>query len=110
MKQKITNRQLVAILNLIKGLDDFQNRLLGRISNIMTMYNRSSPNNIFLRYEKEFVNGGELDYQFKIAEVTPEGIVTFIDDKFRDMFQRYSFLGECVVFDITNPDEYEKIN
>ena len=70
----------------------------------------SSPNNIFLRYEKEFVNGGEVDYQFKIAEVTPEGIVTFIDDKFKDMFQRYSFLGECVVFDITNPDEYEKIN
>ena len=110
MKPKITNRQLVSILNLIKGLEDFQNKMLGRITNIMTMYNRSSPDNIYIRYEKEFVNAGELDYQFKIAEVIPDGSITFIDDKFADIFTRYSFLGECAVFDIASPNEYEKIN
>jgi hypothetical protein len=49
-------------------------------------------------------------YEFKIAEVDEFGNIKFIDDKFKNIFDRYSFLGECKTFDIENPDDYEKVD
>ena len=34
----------------------------------------------------------------------------FIDDKFKDIFERSAFLSECKEFDIDNPNHYEKID
>tara|TARA_R110000868_G_scaffold101361_2_gene279057 strand:+ start:10079 stop:10456 length:378 start_codon:yes stop_codon:yes gene_type:complete len=110
VKPKITKRQLIAIINLLQNLKDIQAKGLATYKDIITMVNFISPNSIFLRYEKIYDNGGEQRYEYKIAEIDEFGNTKFIDDKFQNIFERYSFLGECKTFDIENPLEYEKVD
>lgn len=110
MKPKISKRQFIAIINLLKNLNEIQAKGLATYKDIVTMVNFMSPNSVFLRYEKFYFNGGEERYEYRIAEIDENGNVKFIDDKFKDIFQRYSFLSECKTFDIENPNDYEKID
>ena len=110
MKPKITRKQLVAVLNLVKELDEFHRSLVGTITNIVTFIHHSAKNAIFIRYEKRVPVNGEVEYEYKVARIDPEGGITFIDKEFTTMFVRYAFLEECENFDIKNPDEYEQID
>ena len=101
---------MVAILNLLNNLKDIQARNIASIKDIVTMVNFNMPSSILLRYEKSYYNGGDATYEFKIAEIDEFGNTKFIDDKFKNIFDRYSFLGECKTFDIENPDDYEKVD
>jgi hypothetical protein len=53
---------------------------------------------------------GQRDYENRIASVDIDGNISFIDDKFKDIFERSAFLSECKEFDIDNPNHYEKID
>jgi hypothetical protein len=110
VKPKITKRQFIAIINLLQNLKDNQAKGIATYKDIITMVNFISPNSIFLRYEKFYDNGGEQRYEYKIAEIDNFGNTKFVDDKFQNIFERYSFLGECKTFDIENPLEYEKVD
>ena len=110
MKPKVTNLQIVAVINLIKNLKDFQNRGYGSITNMATFFHFGFPDAIFLRYEKDFTSGDDRIYEYKIAKVDKDGTVMFIDDNFKNIFERYSFLGESKPFDIENPNDYEKVD
>ena len=101
---------MIAILNLLNNLKDIQAKNIATIKDIVTMVNFNMPNSILLRYEKNYYSGGDAMYEFKIAEVDEFGNIKFIDDKFKNIFDRYSFLGECKTFDIENPDDYEKVD
>lgn len=110
MKPKINTKQLVAILNLIKRLKEVEAQKIAFFKDIICMVNFNFPNDIFLRYEKEYFEGDGGKYAIKIAQINEDGVVKFIDDDFKNIFERYSFLGECKTFDIENPDDYEKID
>ena len=109
MKPKITSKQLVAIYNLLNGLQEFERKGLGRISNIITMVNFGALGDVFVRYEKEYGSSGEMFYEFRIAQIDKEGNVLFIDENFKNMFERSAFLGECKIFNIEDESQYEKI-
>ena len=110
MKPKLTKRQLIAIFNLMNNLKEIQDKNIAFIKDIITMVNFNFPNSVFLRYEKDYYSGGEARYEFKIAEIYEDGSTRFIDEKFKNIFDRYSFLGECKTFNIENPEEYDKID
>lgn len=110
MKPNITQQQLLSLLNLISDLDAFNNKKLGRISNVATFTNPVEKNAIFLRYEKSYAISGERAYEYRIASISPDGKVEFIDGKFENMFQRYAFLSECQEFDISDKNAYKKID
>jgi hypothetical protein len=110
VKPKINKRQLIAIFNLLNNLKEIQAKNIATIKDIVTMVNFNLPDSILLRYEKDYYNGDEARYEFKIAQIDIFGNIKFIDGGFKTIFDRYSFLGECKTFDIENPEEYEKID
>ena len=75
-----------------------------------TLTNKMLPNTILVKYEKNFVTAGAQDYEFRIAAIGQDGEILFLDDKFKDLFERASFLAECKLFDIEDANEYEKID
>lgn len=110
MKPKVTTKQILALNNLLNNLEDFNKRGLGQIKNVDVMLYVPQKTNIYVKYEKSYSNGGEMAYDFRIASISPSGEIDFIDEKFKNMFERSAFLSECIAFDIENPSEYEKID
>ena len=110
MKPKISNKQLLAIFNLLNGLKEFEQKGIGVVTNLIAMYNFNLPDSILLRYEKDYMSNGQRLYQFSIAQIDRDGVVKFIDEEFKTIFERYSFLGECKVFDINDENQFEKID
>jgi hypothetical protein len=53
---------------------------------------------------------GERDYEFRIATIDQEGVIEFIDNKFKDIFERASFLSECLPLNIDDENQYYKID
>ena len=109
MKPTINKKQFIAIYNLINNLNDIQQKNIAVIKDMITMVNFNFANSIFLRYEKEYFSDGA-KYEYKIAEIDINGTIKVIDEKFNNVFERYSFLGECKTFDIENPNDYEKVD
>ncbi len=110
MIPQITTKQLEATRQLLKNLKAFTDKRYGNINELMIMTNKMLPNTIIIKYEKSFTSGGNRDYEFKIATIDQNGQIVFIDDKFKDVFERTSFLAECKFFNLENENEYEKID
>jgi len=110
VKPKISNKQLVAIINLINGLKQFQAKGYGQINNLLTMVHFAFPDSILIRYEKDYMSGGMRQYEYSIADINKDGKVLFIDGNFKDIYARYAFLGECKAFDINDENQFEKID
>ena len=110
MRPKISKKQLISIFNLLQGLKDYEKKGYGVVKNLTTMSNVNFPDNVYIRYEKHFSSGGERGYEYRIAQVDKDGFVTFIDEVLKDLPSRYSFLGECVVFDLEDPNTFEKVD
>jgi hypothetical protein len=54
--------------------------------------------------------GGEYEYEYPIATIDQEGKLEFINDKFKDVFQRSAFISECIPLDIQDPMQYQLID
>lgn len=110
MIPQITTKQLSSTRQLLKNLKDFTEKRYGNITELMIMTNRMLPNTIIVKYEKTFTSAGNQDYEFKIATIGQSGDIAFIDDKFKDVFERAAFLAECKFLNLEKVDEYEKID
>lgn len=110
MKPQITTKQLEATRQLLKNLKEFSDKRYGSITELLILTNRLMPNTILVKYEKTFATAGNQDYEFKIASIEPSGDISFIDEKFKDVFQRSAFLAECKFFNLENESEYDKID
>ena len=110
MKPQITTKQLFSLNKLLNNLKEFSNRGYGSILQVMVVTYVPNPNNIYLKYEKVYQDGGSMKSEYKIASIDKNGEIDFIDNKFKDMFERAAFLSECVPFNIEDPKEYEKID
>ncbi len=101
---------MLATKNILTNLNNFTARGLGTIDNLTLMTNKGLPNNILVKYEKNFVSAGQPDYEFKIAAVAQDGQITFIQDKLGDIFVKSAFLSECMPFDFEDKTAYDKID
>jgi hypothetical protein len=108
MKPQITTKQLLATTKLLGNLKEFSNKKYGSIDELIT--NKMLPNTILVKYEKSFTTAGGQDYEFRIASIGQDGEIDFLDDKFKDIFERSAFLAECKFLNLENVNEYEKID
>jgi hypothetical protein len=110
IKPQLTQKQLVATTTLLKNLKVFVDKKYGSISNVIIMQHHGLPNTILIKYEKDSVLAGERDYQFRIGSITQDGKIEFIDDKFKDIFERAAFLSEAMPLNIEDEKQYDKID
>lgn len=110
MKPKITNKQLFSLIQLVQNLKDFNTSGFGTIENIEVMTYLPEKGSVIVKYEKTYSDAGEMAYDFRIVKISASGEIDFIDEKFKNMFERSSFLSECISFDIEDPTSYEKID
>lgn len=110
MKPKITTKQLFALNKLLSNLNQFSERGYGSINQLMVVTYALQPNNIYVKYEKVYEESGSINTDYVIVSINAIGEIDFIQDKFKDMFERAAFLSECRAFNVEDPKEYEKID
>jgi hypothetical protein len=110
LKPQLTTKQLLATTTLLKNLKEFVDKKYGSIYNVDVIQNQGLANTIVIKYEKESAIGGERDYEFKIAIIDQMGQINFIDNKFKDIFERAAFLSECLPLNIDDDKQYDKID
>lgn len=103
---KMTITQAKSFQELLNNLVDYEQKGYGSITNLICMTNPSYKTSIFLRYEKTFVLSPSPSVDFSIVEVKKDGQIEEISDFFKNIKERYAFLGECIAF---NKDEIEII-
>lgn len=84
--------------NLLENFIVYENQNLGKISNIMLMTNPIFKGSIFIRYEQTSSMSAVENYDLEIVQISNFGELENINNKFKNAFERYAFLGECVVF------------
>lgn len=110
MKPQLTQKQIFSTMTLLKNLSDFVKKGFGTIDEVMVLTNKALPNTVIIKYEKRFTTAGEPDYEYKISSITQDGEISFLDGKFKDVFERVAFLAECKPFNIEDDTSYEKID
>jgi hypothetical protein len=110
IRPNLTTKQLLATTTLLKNLKEFVDKKYGSIYNLGVIQNQGLTNTIVVKYEKESAMAGERDYEFRIATIDQEGVIEFIDNKFKDIFERASFLSECLPLNIDDENQYYKID
>jgi hypothetical protein len=109
MRLKITSEQLLSARNLLNNLKKFVDKGYGSVSNVMILSNNATSDTIYIKYEKSFTTAGEMDYENRIASIDQSGKIDFIDSRFKDIFERASFLSECKNVNLDDENSFEKI-
>ena len=110
MRVQLTNKQLITANRLLEELKEFVNKGYGTVKQVLILRNNMMPNTIIIKYDKVFVMGGEYEYEYPIATIDQDGKLEFINDKFKDVFQRSAFIPECIPLDIEDPMQYQLID
>ena len=91
--------QAETLNTLLENFVVYENQNFGKITNILMMTNKFFKDSIFLRYEQTSSTNPNEQYDFELLEITFDGTIVKLNDKFKNAFERYAFLGECVAFD-----------
>ncbi len=110
MKPQLTTKQLMAARTLLKNLDKFITLGYGTIDGLAVLQHNDLPNTIIIKYQKNYEEGGEIKFAFQIATIDQNGTIEFIQDKFKDVFQKSQFLAETMPFNLENESTYDKID
>lgn len=110
MRLQLTTKQLMSANKLLEEIKDFVNRGYGTVNKILVLRYSLMPNTIIIKYDKLYVMGGEYEYEYPIATIDQSGKIEFIENNFKDVFQRSAFLSECVPFDLEDRNEYQIID
>ena len=85
--------------NLLENFIVYENQNFGKISNILLMTNKFFEGSIFIRYEQTSSMSAVENYDLELVQIDSNGVMEKLNDKFKNAFERYAFLGECVAFD-----------
>jgi hypothetical protein len=96
---KLTQSQSKSLKGILENFVTYENTNLGKIYNIILMTNQFFKGSIFIRFEQTNSLLAQEEYDFVILEIKSDGTFRKIQDKFNNVFERYSFLGECIPFE-----------
>ena len=96
---KLTDPQANSLKGILENFVTFENTGFGKIYNILLMTNQFFKGSIFIRFEQTNSLNPQEEYEFIILEITPDGTFEKIQEKFKNVYERYSFLGECIPFE-----------
>lgn len=95
----LTKVQAEMLNGLLENFIIYQNQNFGKISNILLMTNKFFEGSIFIRYEQTSSMSAVENYDLELVQIDSNGVMEKLNDKFKNAFERYAFLGECVAFD-----------
>ncbi len=95
----LTKIQAESLNHLLENFIVYENKNMGKISKIMLMTNPFFEGSVFIRYEQTSSLDPSEKYNFEIVEINNLGVLEKVNQRFKNAFERYAFLGECVVFD-----------
>lgn len=110
MKPKLTTKQLMSAQTLLKNLDKFVVLGYGTIEGLAVLQHNDLPNTIIIKYQKNYEESGDIKFAFQIATIDQFGVIDFIQDKFKDVFQKSQFLAETMPLNLDNESTYDKID
>lgn len=91
---EITQAQEIGLKKLMANIATFAN-LYGSITNLMIMTNPNFPTSVFVKYDKQFGLVKDRRLEINIVEIQDTGELVVLNDVFKNIYERYSFLGEC---------------
>lgn len=92
---QITQAQELGLKKLMANIATFSN-LYGSITNLMIMTNPNFPTSIFVKYDKQFGLVKDRRLEINIVEINDKGEIIVLNDVFKGIYERYTFLGECL--------------
>lgn len=95
----LTKVQAETLNSLLENFIIYENQNFGKISNILLMTNKFFEGSIFIRYEQTSSMSAVENYDLELVQINSNGVMEKLNDKFKNAFERYAFLGECVAFD-----------
>lgn len=96
---QITQAQELGLKKLMANIATFSN-LYGSITNLMIMTNPNFPTSIFVKYEKQFGLVKDRRLEINIVEINDKGEIIVLNDVFKGIYERYTFLGECLPIEV----------
>ena len=106
MRPQFTTKQLLSAQKLLLEQEEFVKKGYGSVKNTTVVQHKMLPNTIIIRYEKVYIMGGEYEYEHPIATIDQTGRIEFIDNKFKDVFERSAFLAECYPLEIEDTSKF----
>jgi hypothetical protein len=97
----ITKEQQNQLTNLLANFQKFEEKY-GSISNLLIMKNPTSNKTLFVKYEKNYVIGGEQKIDMVLVKIESNGNLVNMTDDFPNMYSRYAFFGDCTPIDLQN--------
>ena len=98
---KLKQPQAESLKQILENLLIYENSGFGKIYNVILMTNKFFKESVFIRFEQSSSLSTAEEYDFKIVEIRPNGTFEDIAPKFKTVYERYAFLGECIPFDKT---------
>ena len=96
---KLTKTQANTMTELLENFVIYENNQFGKINNILLMTNKFFEGSIIVRFEQTSSMFVDEKYDLELVEIKSNGTMEKLNEKFKNVFERYAFLGECVVFD-----------
>lgn len=106
MSVKLTKEQLMEARKLLNNLKAFASKGYGSVSSVIILTNKATPDVLYIKYERNFITAGEMDYENKIASIDRQGKIDFVDGRFSDVFERAAFISECKKLNLDDENSY----
>jgi hypothetical protein len=94
--------QEIELKALLVRLSNFEASGQGKIYNIEVMTNNDFPNDVFISYELSDTLSSAPIVKPNLFKITKEGAMENFLDMFFNPFEKYAFLGRCLVQNIEN--------
>jgi len=73
-----------------------------KVMNLLVLQNPIIPNTFFIKYDIEFMSGGERKFEPRLTQINEVGQPMDINDQFDNVYQRYAFLGDCIPVNVSD--------
>ena len=73
-----------------------------KVMNLLVLQNPLIPDTFFIKYDIEFMSGGERKFEPRLTQINEVGQPMDINDQFDNVYQRYAFLGDCIPVNVSD--------
>jgi hypothetical protein len=73
-----------------------------KVLNLLVLHNPIIPDTFFIKYDIEYMSGGDRKFEPRLTQITDSGEPMDINDQFDNVYQRYAFLGDCIPVNVSD--------
>lgn len=99
---RVYKAQELELRRLMFRLSEFEKSGKGKIYNIGVMTNQDFPTDVFVQYESADANSAAPVIESNLYQITQDGLLLNFKEFFSNPFEKYAFLGRCLVENIEN--------